>query len=106
MSPPARENVPPPNGTPNNRAIGSSALPYQRGIDGDQPHLSELLQQAIAEAEEADRDFLAMAAVATNEAAYMRVLSASDRARLALLLCDLAFARWRLALGRHVSEEL
>ena len=68
-----------------------------------QQQLRGRLQQAIADAEEADTDFLAMAAVATDDAAYVRVLRAADRARLALA-CDEAFARWKLALSRHVSE--
>ena len=71
---------------------------------GVQHQLRQRLQQSIVEAEQADRDFMAMAAVVTHGAAYERITQAADRARRALDACDQAFARWQRAMHRHVSE--
>lgn len=74
------------------------------GTDRGQERLRERLQQTIAEAEQADRDFRAMAAVATHGAAYERLTRAAERVRRALEACDQALAHWQRAMHRRVGE--
>ena len=82
----------------------SSALENRVGVDCAQKQLWDRLQQSIANAEQADRDFRAMTAVATHDTGYLRVTYAAERARRALLACETAFAQWRSAMDRRVSE--
>jgi hypothetical protein len=74
------------------------------GADRSQERLRECLQQRIAEAEQADRDFRAMAAVATHGAGYERITQAADRVRRAIQASDQAFAQWQRAMHRRVSD--